>query len=124
MKRVEITAKVGKDEKGPSVAVGYSMPENFAEAAKVWGEEVLFTKGRQSIVIDLQAIVRRLLGKSKTQAEIQAEVDKWKPGVAGEVVRKTAAERVQEDITKLSPEQLAILLRDVQAKIAAKKQAA
>lgn len=124
MKRIEIAAKVGKDGKGPSVAVQFPMPETFDEGVKAWGQEVVFTKARQSIVIDLQAMVRRLLGKSKTQAEIQAEVDKWKPGVAGEVVRKTAAERVKEDLQKLTPEQLAEQLKAVQALIAAKKAAA
>ena len=120
MKASAVGAQVGRDGKGPSVEVQVSFPENFDEAVKAWGPEVLWTKARQSIVIDLQALVRRLLGKGKPQAEIQTLVNAWQPAVAGEVIRKTAFERASEDLIRCSPAEKKALLERIQKELQAK----
>jgi hypothetical protein len=117
MKQHEIRAQIGKDEGSPSVTATYNMPENLAEAGSVWTDAVVFSKARQSVVIDLQALMRRLIAKQTSPGDIQTAVNAYIPTAAGEVVRRTAEERVKEDIVRLSPEAKAALIKQLQEQL-------
>jgi hypothetical protein len=67
-----------------TVALGTNMTEL---AAKV-GEQVVFESAVDSIVIAIQAGVRRLMRAGKTDEEINTWVANYKPGVRGPRVAK------------------------------------
>ena len=68
----------GKMVGGKAGAVEYDFGDNMADAAKKFGDEVVFTGFRADAVVDLQALIRRNLNAGTDYVEA-AKV--WKPGV-------------------------------------------
>lgn len=111
---MKITARV---DKGTPVEVYYDFPENLSGLADVLGDDVVYGKALDSLVIDIQALVRRHLkgGKEtppKSAEEIQAIVSAWTPGTRGP--RKTAGEKVRGLVSNMSKEEKAALLASLQ----------
>lgn len=115
MAKVDVSAKL-KDVEGqapnPVVTVQYDFGASMSETIALFGEQVVFNKAVDSLVIDCQALVRRAIRKGKTQAEIQALVDAWKPSAAS-TVRKSATEKVGDLVGKMSAEEKAALLKSL-----------
>lgn len=119
---MEIKAKL-KDAKD-HVTVQYHFPEDLKSLTEKFGADVVFSKAMDSLVIDVQALVRRhlvakvdkdgkVISKPKTQAEIQALVSAWVPGIGA--VRKTPVEKIGTLIAQMSPEEKANLLKQLKA---------
>lgn len=104
---MEVKAKL-KDQDAATV-VNYNFGDNLEGMRALFGDEVVFNKALDALVIDCQSNVRRLIKKGKSQAEIQAEIDKWKPSTVS-AVRKSAAEKVQDLVGQLTPDQKKELL--------------
>ncbi len=120
---MKVSAKTGKD--GKPITVEVNIPATLAEKVKSYGEEVVNAAAEDSLVITVQALMRRLMaGKKdkegkvvtpgKNQAEIQAAVNAWKPDVRS-VVRQSAFEKATSSIDKLTPEERKALLAKLQA---------
>lgn len=109
----EITAKVTNGARADTpYTVKYDLPETIREATDRWGEEVVYSRFKASLVIDLQAFMRSHIGKDDfVPGDLQAKVNEWKPEVRAK--GKTMAERVQEMLGKLSPEDRAALLAEL-----------
>ena len=114
---MEIKAKL-KDSPD-IILVNYNFPATLEDAVKKFGADVVFSKAMDSLVIDVQAIVRRhmkaptdkdgkVTGKGKTQAEIQAIVSAWIPGVGA--IRRSPVEKIGTLIEQMSPEEKKALL--------------
>ena len=82
MAMTEITAKkkIGDIEKAATIA--YDFGANLKEMVEKFGEEVVFTNARGSMVITGQAAMRRYLAGGKSQEEIADLMGSWKPGIA------------------------------------------
>ena len=98
---------------GEPISVTYDMPETLDSLVERFGAEVIAGKALDSLVIDVQALVRRhLKGTDKVAAkgadEIQAIVSAWLPGVG--VVRKSSVEKISTLIASMTAEQKADLL--------------
>ena len=83
----ELTTRAGTTEDSRTLTVKYNRPENLAEATEMYGEEVVFSNAMASIVITMQGMIRRHLkgtekSPAKSDEEIQALVDAYKPGVS------------------------------------------
>jgi len=120
---MEIKSKL-KDDKEHTI-VNYNFPSDLKGLTEKFGADVVFGKAMDSLVIDVQALVRRHLKgstdkdgkvttKPKTQAEIQEIVKAWIPGVGA--VRKSPVEKVGTLIGQMSAEEKAALLKQLQAK--------
>lgn len=100
-----ITTRTG--ELGP-VEVLFEVDENLDDAQARYGHEVVFSRYKAQLVIDLQAFIRTQMKGGKAPNDIQAAVDSWKPGVKAK--GKSQAEKAEDYLSKLTPEQRAELL--------------
>lgn len=109
-------------EQSEATEVEYDFGDTLEEGIEKFGKEVIWNRAKSALVIDLQALGRRLIefnadpkNKDK-QKDIQAEAAAWKPDVRN-VVRRTAGERAQDAIASMSQEEKAKLLAQLQAQL-------
>lgn len=112
-------ASKGKDgkeipaTKGGEAKAQFNMPANLAEAAKAWGEDVVWAAAEGAVVISVQALMRRMIDAGKTAAEISKAVAEYKPNVRT-VVRQSAYEKATSAARSMTPEERAKLLKELQ----------
>lgn len=109
---MEVSAKT--KEKPTPVKVQYEVPEELPALVTYFGEKVVAAAARGSIVISLQAFIRRHIDKGSDQATIEKEVAGWKPDVRT-IVKQSAFERASSSIEKLSAEERKALLEKLRA---------
>ena len=120
---MEISAKL-KDSK-EAITVNYNFPSDLKGLTEKFGADVVYSKAIDSLTINVQSLVRRHLitkvdkdgktiSKPKTQAEIQAIVSAWIPGVGA--VRKTPVEKIGNLLSQMTPEEKKALLAQLSAK--------
>jgi hypothetical protein len=112
----EIKVKAGRGEDAASVTVNYDLPTSTSDAIAKYGEDTTLDLITRALTLGVQALVRVKMGKGTTdQAELQAAVDSWVPGVRGPVTRQTPLERATSALSKMDPAALAELLAKVKA---------
>lgn len=120
---MEIKAKL-KDS-NEVVAVQYDIPQDLDGLVAKFGADIVASNAIDSLVISVQALVRRHMrptvdkaGKvtspAKSAAEIQAIVNAYKPGTG--TVRRTPVEKIGDLISQMTPEQKADLLKSLSKK--------
>ena len=113
MANQEVVAKLSDGDR--VVKQNYDFGNDLNDMVNKFGEEVVFNNCRKSLVIDLQALIRRKMKPAKegeapaTDEQITADVKAWVPGVST-TVRKSASEKAKDAIDKLSPEEKKSLL--------------
>lgn len=117
MSQIQIQAK-RKDDAAP-VTVSYDFADDLNGLIQQVGESVVYTKAKQAIIIDAQAMIRRAItpdakGVSKTQAEIQALMNGWKPDNRT-TTKKSAADKAKEAIGQMSEEDRKALLKQLKS---------
>src|ERR1035437_6829309 len=119
---MKISAKSGKLA---PLTVDVNIPAALADKVKLYGEEVVNSAAQDSLVISVQALMRRhmvdkvdkagkVVAKAKTASEIQAAITAWKPDVRS-VVRQSAFEKASTSLDKLTPDERKALLAKLQA---------
>lgn len=108
----EIQVKNGKGEEATVVTVNFEFPSSTNDYVAKYGEEQTLALLHGATTLKIQALVRQKIG---TEADPQAAVDAWQPGVRGTVVKKSAFERAQSALSGLTPEQLAELAAKIKA---------
>lgn len=111
MQKIEITAE--KTNVG-ECTVSYDMGDTVSELVDQFGEEVVYSRARQSVIIAIQAYIRSQLESEKSPEEIQASVADWKPGVRKPA--KTPEDRAREALGSMTAEQRAAFLKELKAK--------
>lgn len=116
----EISAKAKvKDENGKIIderegSVIYDFGTDLAAAESKFGAPAVFNMFRQASVVALQSRMRAHLGdKEKNPADLQSVADAWKPGVTTRI-RKSAAEKVQDLMSGMDPEDIQKLIAQMQ----------
>lgn len=106
---VQVGAKITD---GPACQVNFTMDENIKEAVDRYGEDVVFSRYKASLVIDLQSFLRGQMKSDppKDVAEIQGAVDEWAPGVKAK--GRSPAERARDIFGKLSEDDRKSLLEE------------
>lgn len=117
---MKIQAKKGKD--GTPVEFEYPIFDTVDENIKAYGADIVNSRFKAALVVDVQNIARNMIGKSKTAAEIVAYLKTWKPGVRA--VGKTAFEKTMDLLGGLTEEQTAALLAAIKGRQAGGTQAA
>lgn len=107
-----------KKDGSNKVTVNYNIGSTLAELVAQFGEAVVASAAIDSIVIGVQALVRRhAAGTEKTpgksQEEIQKIVDGYKPGVGA--TRKSPVDKVASLVSQMSAEDRAALLRQLKS---------
>lgn len=124
----QVSARL-KDQK-EAISVNYNFGSNLVEMIKIFGEEIVFNKAADALVIDCQSNIRRIIKKGlenkvdgkpapKSLADIAKEAvawaAQWKPSTATGV-RKSAPEKVADLVATMTPEQKAELLKKLTGK--------
>jgi len=99
---------------GSSVTAQWNLGDNVADLISQFGEEVIYSHVRRSLVIAVQAFMRTMLDGGKSPEEIQAAVKEWKPGLRR--AAKTPIERAREEIARMSPADRAALAKEIRAR--------
>lgn len=113
---MEVQAKVGKAPNQKIAKVNYDVPEKLEDLRKRFGDEVVAAHCHGSVVISLQAFMRRKIEKGTAPADLQKEVSAWKPDVRTAGPKQSAFEKVSSNLDKLSPEERKALLAKLTAK--------
>lgn len=82
MALTEIKASKKIDGVDKAAAIAYDFGATLEEAVERFGAEVVFTNFKRTAVITAQAAIRRMLENGKSEEEIAAGMQGWKPGVA------------------------------------------
>lgn len=109
----KVTARVQKPAEGVSpdpVTVEYDFGDNLAELTKMFGEDVVFSRAKASLIIDLQAALRRGIQAKKSKKELQALAQEWKPGV--KQPSKSPGERLRDMLDGKSEEEKKQILKE------------
>ena len=111
-----IAAKAGTSDDAPSASVEFDFGDTLADAAELFGEDVVFSRFVSAATVDLQALIRRnlTLEEPKSEEEIQELVAEWKPGVSTRV-RVSASEKAQRAVDALSDAEKTALLQSLMA---------
>ena len=124
---MEVSAKVrpspasktkdGKDipaVKGGEVKVSFNLPTDLAGLQKAYTDAVVYAHAKGSIIISLQAGLRRMIEAGKSAAECQTFASGYRPDVRT-VVKQSAFEKATGAIKSLSAEERAKLLKELMA---------
>jgi len=104
-----------KTKKNPTpVAVEYDLPAGLEAKRKKYGDEIVDAAAEDTIVISVQALMRRLIEKGTSQPDIQKAVAAWNPSIRT-IVRQSAFEKATSSLDKLTPEERKQLLAKLQA---------
>lgn len=109
---MKVQAKKGKD--GTPVEFDFPIHDTVEANIKAYGAEIVNSRFKAALVVDVQNIARGLLGKGKTHEEIRTALAAWKPGVKAE--GKSKFEKTMDLLGGLTPEQTAQLLAAITAK--------
>ncbi len=104
-----------EDETKVTHEVQYDFGDNLKEIIAKFGEDVVYQRFKAAVVVDLQAVVRRLTGSKEPKIgdALQAAVNEWKPGVAK--VRKSKTEKALDLLNDMDPDEFAAFLKEVKA---------
>lgn len=116
----EVKAKAPKVNKEAAVTVDLGV--DAQDAITRFGDKVVFSNYLANAVIGVQSAIRRYLEKGKTQEEIQAIMNTYKPGVTLERVIDPLSALANQMENK-SDEEMEAIFEQLKAKIAAKKAA-
>lgn len=109
---MKVSAKT--KSKPTPVEVEYDIPSDLDALTKRFSKEVVSAHAGGSIVISLQAFIRRHIAKGSTPVQIQEAVKTWKPDVRS-AVKQSAFDKVAALMDKLSPQERAALLDKAKA---------
>lgn len=112
-KSIQITTSESEQEGARRVTVSYNLGGDLAGAAELFTAEVVYSKFVQQCRVDIQGLVRRLLKAGKPDEEIYAAVASYTPTIAAKRGR-TDIEKAQALLGKLTPEQKAALLAELE----------
>jgi hypothetical protein len=111
MSEIDIPAE---RQNGSSATAKYEMPDTVAGMTEKFGEDVVYSHVKRSLVIAIQAYMRPMIDAGKSAEEIQTAVTDWKPGV--KKAAKSPLERAREELTKMSPADRKALMSELRSR--------
>ena len=105
---VSVKVRAGRDAEPQEVT--YSIGSSLDELVAQFGEEVVASKAREKIIINLQDYLRNNLKNPSKDGptDLQSLADSWKPGVRAP--GKSKVDKAQNLLAALSPEERAAIL--------------
>ena len=94
-----------------------ALGDSLEDATKLFGGEQIFRWAVSAAKVDIQAMIRAKMSAEKppTDDELMKLVREWKPG-AGARVRKSKAEKIRDEFSKMTPEEKRALLAQLSAR--------
>lgn len=109
---MKITTSVSGEKDARSLEIEYNLGSNAAEAATLFGEDVVHGSFVAAAKVQLQGVVRRLMKAGKKDSEVLEFVSAYKLGIKTSR-GKSALEKTQDLFGKLSPEEKKELLESL-----------
>ncbi len=104
-----------RDRIGTEYEVTKNMPSNIEDAVEMYGAEVVYSRLRGALVIDLQSFMRAQIKKKDfTEDGMQAAVNAWSPGTRGPGV--SLAQKAENLMAGMSDDDLQALLASVETR--------
>lgn len=100
MNEIEVATEDPKTSRNATVKM--QMAENISELMEQFGADVVFSHAKRSIIIALQTSLRGAIKGGKSDEEVQALANDWKPGLKKPA--KSPLEKIKEELARLSPE--------------------
>jgi len=116
---MQITATDSKSK--VSVTVEYNFGETLQDRVNLFTEKVVDNHALRSFIIALQGFIRSRIKKGKSAAEIQDDVNNWKPGEKA-VVTKDPKLKILDLFAGRSEEEQMEIIRLLREEQKAKKQ--
>lgn len=110
----QISAKITGDHPraGQVFTVNYDIPETIQEAVNKWGEEVVYSRFKQSLVIDIQSKIRGEIKKDNATPEtVQEAVSQYTPDVKRPGV--PFSQKVEDFLKNMDPEERRAFIEDL-----------
>jgi hypothetical protein len=111
----EVQAKNGKA--GGEGSAQAQIGESIEELSDQFGEEVVYSHARRSIVVAMQTFIRNQVETGKPQSEIAASLKDWKPTLKKSA--KSPVDKAREEFAKMSPEDRKRFLKEAREMAAA-----
>ena len=108
---MQIETSASQEEGARMIKVEYEFGKNLAETTKLFSEELCYSKLIAMLKVDLQSSIRIWLKKGLKDAEIQAKVKEWKPGMRQP--GKSKAEKLTSLFNQLSAEEKAAIKKQL-----------
>jgi hypothetical protein len=121
MARKKIVAKTGKVE-GRIFEGTIELYDESLDAMKAaFGEDPVKSAAVADMVIAAQSLIRSAIEKGKSDAEIQAILDTWKPGVKTSLGPADPVESVLKKFNSMTPEEQGNFQKELMARLKAAK---
>lgn len=119
MQLTKIAAQRGNE---PPVEVEVEIADDLEELRQQYGDDVVFSHAKRSVIIALQAYMRSLMDQGREKGQdaattantIVEQVRGWKP--SQKKAPKTVQEKARDILSKLSPADRALLIKEFRAK--------
>lgn len=119
MQVMKVTAQRGSE---PPVEVDFELADNLHELISQFGDDIVFSHARRSVVIALQGFMRSLMDQGREKGQNSAEIAEtimeavktWKP--SQKKAPRTQQEKARDILSKLSPAERAALLKEYRSK--------
>lgn len=105
----EVSAKNGQEAK--TATATFRVGDNLHELSEQFGDEVVYSHAKRSVIIALQTTMRAAIEANKSQEELQAIVDEWKPGLKKPA--KSPLDKVRDEIARMSPEDKKRIMKEL-----------
>lgn len=127
MQTVKVVAQRGTE---PPVEVDFDVAENITELREQFGDEIVFSHAKRSVIIALQGYMRSLMDQGREKGANAADiatsiveaVKGWKP--SQKKAPKSTQEKARDILSRLSPVERAALLAEYRKKSKDEHQAA
>lgn len=107
---VEVTAQTSE---GAAITFEYEFGSNYAEAAELFGADIVWAYAYRALTIAAQGRARSLINAGKNADEIKAAMAEWKPGAPR--VSRSPEDKIRDLMEKMSPEDRAAILQEIAA---------
>ena len=101
------------------VSVTYDFGQNLKEMTEKFGEQIVFTNAKGNMIITAQSRIRAAIKANKSDAEIQAIIDGWKPGTVSSPIADPVGS-FEKFFASATPDKQKELLEALKKKLAGK----
>ena len=103
------------DKQKVEATVSFVPGDSLEEATQLYGEETVFQLYTQAVTVKFGNAVRGLLVTGKSEAEIVAELEDWKPNVSRRRVK--VSKSLDEQFEEMSEEEQIAFIARIRARV-------
>jgi hypothetical protein len=103
-------------EKSRVIEANFEVGTNLEEMRELFDDQVIFESATDSIIISLQANIRRLMKAGKSDEEIEKFINSWTPGTRSpRVMVAMTPDNILKAMLKMTEEERQVILEAAKA---------